>query len=153
MADFIRDWLRRDAGPASDLDLVVLLLNSLDLLSDPPDRLADIGWFRAVLAEVGRADLGDALAPADLTGLLGLRESLRAIFAAKSADEAAALLNPMLRDAVAIPQLVVSGDDVYTRARTRRYCCTACNDRAASLEDRGGRPRLRCHVRLVAGEL
>jgi predicted RNA-binding Zn ribbon-like protein len=180
VADFMRDWLEHAAGPASDLDVVVLLLNSLDLLSNPPDRLADVGWLKSVLRAVGRADLGDALEPADRTGLVELRESLGNIFATKSAGEAAEILNPMLRKAMAVPQLVIAGAEVrlevapaerglaalrarlpaalaehiaqqgidrlgtcaadpcrcsyidHTRARTRRYCCTACNDRAAA---------------------
>jgi hypothetical protein len=106
---YIRDWLERPGEPASDLDLVVLLLNSLDLLDDPPDRLTDLGWLREVLAAVGRADIGDALTAEDLAGLRELRESLRAVFQARSPAEAASLLNPMLVHASAIPQLVASG--------------------------------------------
>lgn len=175
----MRDWLERPGEPASDLDLAVLLINSLDLLADPADRLADLGWLCEVLADVGRGDIGGALTAGDLAGLRELRESLRAVFLAGSAAEAAALLNPMLRHAV--PQLVASDGGVKlqvapgarglaalsarlpaalaehlaergtgrlgtcaalpcrcafvdrTRARTRRFCCTACNDRAAAL--------------------
>ena len=181
MTGYMRDWLERPGEPASDLDLVVLLLNSLDLLADPPDRLTDLDWLREVLAAVGRADIGGALTTEDLAGLRQLRESLRAVFLATSPAEAASLLNPMLVDAPAIPQLVVSGGSLRlqvapqarglaalsarlpaalaehiahrglgrlgtcaalpcqcafidrTRARTRRFCCTACNDRAAAL--------------------
>ena len=134
---------------------------------------------RAVRALPVYDDIGGALTARDLAGLRQLRESLRAVFQAGSAAEAAALLNPMLRHAV--PQLVTSGDGVKlqiapqarglaaltarlpaalaehvaergagrlgtcaappcqcafvdrTRARTRRFCCTACNDRAAAL--------------------
>jgi len=50
---YMRDWLERPGEPASDLDLVVLLLNSLDLLADPADRLAGLDWLREVLAAVG----------------------------------------------------------------------------------------------------
>ena len=53
----MRDWLERPGEPASDLDLVVLLLNSLDLLEDPPDRLAGLTWFSEVLGDVGRGDI------------------------------------------------------------------------------------------------
>lgn len=181
MTGYMRDWLERPGEPASDLDLVVLLLNSLDLLDDPPDRLADLDWFREVLAAVGREDIGGALTAEDLPGLRQLRESLRAVFQAGSPAEAASLLNPMLVRASAIPQLVASGGSLRlqvapqargfaalsarlpaalaehiahrglgrlgtcaglpcqcafidrTRARTRRFCSTACNDRAASL--------------------
>jgi predicted RNA-binding Zn ribbon-like protein len=178
---YMRDWLERPGEPASDLDLVVLLLNSLDLLDDPPDRLTDLDWLREVLAAVGREDIGGALTAEDLAGLRQLRESLRAVFEAGSPAEAASLLNPMLVRASAIPQLVASGGSLRlqvapqargfvalsarlpaalaehiahrglgrlgtcaalpcqcafidrTRARTRRFCSTACNDRAASL--------------------
>jgi predicted RNA-binding Zn ribbon-like protein len=177
---YMRDWLERPGEPASDLDLVVLLLNSLDLLDDPPDRLTGLGWLREVLAAVGRADIGDAVTAEDLAGLRELRESLRAVFQARSPAEAASLLNPMLVQASAIPQLVASGGSLRlqvapqarglvalsarlpaalaehiarrglgrlgtcaalpcqcafidrTRAQTRRFCCTACNDRAAA---------------------
>ena len=61
------DWLgRQDGEPASDLDVAVLLLNSLDLLEDPADRLTDLAWFREVMADVGRGDIADALADGDL---------------------------------------------------------------------------------------
>ena len=181
MTGYMRDWLERPGEPASDLDLIVLLLNSLDLLADPPDRLTDLDWLREVLAAVGRADIGGALTAADLAGLRQLRESLRAVFQARSPAEAASLLNPMLVHAPAIPQLVASDGNLRlqvapqarglaalsarlpaalaehiahrglgrlgtcaalpcqcafidrTRAQTRRFCCTACNDRAAAL--------------------
>jgi len=177
----MRDWLERPGEPASDLDIVVLLLNSLDLLEDPPDRLTGLTWFSEVLADVGRDDIAGALTAGDLAGLRQLRESLRAVFRAGSPAEAASLLNPMLVRASAVPQLVASGDGLRlqvapqarglaalsarlpaalaeyvahrgigrlgtcaalpcqcafldrTRARTRRFCCTACNDRAAAL--------------------
>jgi predicted RNA-binding Zn ribbon-like protein len=181
LADYVRDWLeRRDGEPASDLDLVVLLVNSLDFLEEPADRLTDVGWFRGVATEVGRGEIAGALRAGDLAGLLQLRESLRAVFAATSAAAAASLLNPVLIRAAAIPQLVVSPDSVRlevapgkqglaalrarlpaalaehvalrglgrlgtcaarpcqcafidrTRAQTRRFCCSFCNDRAAA---------------------
>lgn len=177
---YMADWLERRGGPATDLDLVVLLLNSLDLLEDPADRLSDLTWLRGVLADVGHEDIARALRPGDLDGLRELRESLRAVFAAESAQEAAELLNPMLVRESAVPQLVVSDGGIrldvapgrrglaalaarlpaalaehvarrgtgrlgtcaalpcqcsfidHTRAATRRYCCIACNDRAAA---------------------
>ncbi len=181
LTGYMRDWLERPGEPASDLDLVVLLLNSLDLLEDPPDRLTDLNWLCEVLTAVGRGDIGGALTPPDLAGLRQLRDSLRAVFQARSPAAAASLLNPMLVRASAVPQLVASGDGLRlqvapqarglaalsarlpaalaeylahrgigrlgtcaalpcqcvfldrTRAQTRRFCCTACNDRAAAL--------------------
>jgi Putative stress-induced transcription regulator len=79
LTGYMRDWLERPGEPASDLDLVVLLLNSLDLLEEPPDRLADLGWLGEVLADVGRDDIGGSLTAGDLPGLRELRESLRAV--------------------------------------------------------------------------
>jgi predicted RNA-binding Zn ribbon-like protein len=185
VAGYPADWLeRRDGEPASDIDVVVLLVNSLDNLEDPPDRLSDLGWFREVTRKVGRDDIGSALRPRDLAGLRRLRDSLRAVFEATTAEHAAALLNPLLRRASAVPELAVSDGQVRlqvapgkrglaaltarlpaalaehvadrgvgrlgtcaaspcecafvdrTRARTRRFCCTACNDRAAAQQYR-----------------
>ncbi len=181
MAVYPSTWLeRRGREPASDLDLVVLLLNSLDLVADPPDRLMSVDWYREVLSELGHDDIARALRPEDLNGLLELRETLRGVFEAKSEAEAAAILNPMLMRVPAVPQLVVDADGVelrvspgergqralearlpaalaahvaahglsrlgtcaahpcrcgfidHTRGRTRRFCCTQCNDRAAA---------------------
>jgi predicted RNA-binding Zn ribbon-like protein len=181
LAPYVRDWLeRQDGAPASDLDLVVLLVNSLDLLEEPPDRLTDLAWFRGVAADVGRHDIASALRAGDLAELRQLRESLRAVFLATSPDDAASILNPVLLRAAAVPQLVVSADRIrlqvapgkrglaalsarlpaalaehvalrgtgrlgtcaalpcqcafidHTRALTRRFCCAACNDRAAA---------------------
>ena len=184
MAVYLGDWLERRDGPASDLDLVVLLLNSLDLLADPADRLTSLAWFREVLTDVGRGDLGRDLRAADLGPLRDLRESLRAVFAAPAPAQAAALLNPMLLGAGAVPQLVAAGAGLrlevspgqrglaalqarlpaalaehvarrgtarlgtcaappcqcafvnHTRGQTRRFCCGACNDRAAARQYR-----------------
>ena len=184
MAGYVRDWLGPQHGPASDLDLAVLLVNSLDLLEDPADRLTDLAWFSEVLADVGHGDLARALTPGDVAPLRELRAALQAVFAAETAQDAAGLLNPLLLHAAAIPQLVVSdaGPRLQvapgqtglaalrarlpaalagqvaetgtarlgtcaagpcqcafidrTRARTRRYCCTACNDRAAARQYR-----------------
>ncbi len=134
---YMRDWLERPGEPASDLDLVVLLLNSLDLLEDPPDRLADLSWLCEVLADVGRDDIGGALTAGDLAGLRELRGSLRAVFRAGSPAEAASLLNPLLVHAAAVPQLVPCDGGLRLQVAPgarglARFCCTACNDRAAA---------------------
>jgi len=172
VAGYIPDWLERQHGPASDLDLAVLLINSLDNLEDPPDRLTSVDWFRSVTAQVGRGELTAGLSAEDLGGLRELRDCLRGVFLAESADEAAALLNPALVRAAAVAQLVITPDGPalevapgeqglaalashlaqrgmgrlgtcaagpcacafvdYTRGRSRRFCSTACNDRAAA---------------------
>src|SRR5262249_9884944 len=149
-------------------------------LEDPPDRLTSLDWFRSVTAQAGRGELTAGLGEVDLTGLRELRDRLRAVFLAESADEAAALLNPALVRAGAVAQLVITPDGPalevarvaeglpgwaarlpaalapplaqrgmgrlgpcaaapcacafvdYTRGRPRRFCSTACNDRAAA---------------------
>src|ERR1700727_304053 len=52
---FPADWIRTADEAADDLELAVLLVNSLDQLSDPADRLTTIDWFIAVLAATGHA--------------------------------------------------------------------------------------------------
>jgi predicted RNA-binding Zn ribbon-like protein len=116
LAVYPRGWLERGGSePASDLDLVVLLLNSLDLIAEPPDRLTDLRWFSEVLTELGHDDIARALRPRDLQGLRELRESLRAVFEAASAEQAMSILNRLLRDAPAIPQLVKDAGELALR--------------------------------------
>jgi predicted RNA-binding Zn ribbon-like protein len=105
---FPADWVppADGDGPADDLALAVLLVNSLDHLADPPDRLASIGWYAAVLRATGHGGHAAALRPADLPRLRILRDGLRATFLADTAEAAAAALNPLLLTAGAIPVLV-----------------------------------------------
>lgn len=155
----------------TDLDLAVLLLNSVDLLEDPPDRMADdLGWWRRMLARNGLDELAAAQRDADLPGLQALRGTLRSVFEEEDVDRARSLLNAALVQAGAVVQLGTDGLGVrgglsarllfavaghvavhgvsrlgicasdpcrcayvdQTRGRTRRYCCTLCNDRAAA---------------------
>jgi predicted RNA-binding Zn ribbon-like protein len=161
---------------ATDLDLAVLLLNSVDLLEDPPDRMADdLGWWRRALARNGHDELAAAQRDADLPMLHGLRATVRSVFEAEDDDLARPVLNAALLEAGAVVQLLPDGLGVKglgpggdlparilvavathvaergvarlgicasdpcrcayvdrTRGRTRRYCCTLCNDRAAA---------------------
>ena len=186
---FPSDWLQHGAGPpATDVDLAVLLVNSHDLLDDPPDRLHDLTWFREVLRIVGHAELAGELSDRDLPALRRLRDGLRTVFEARDGDAAAAILNPMLTRSRAVPLLVPepsgraalavapdrTGVDALrarlpaalatllasdglerlgtcaghpcacafvdrTRGRTRRFCCSVCNDRAAARNYRARR--------------
>jgi predicted RNA-binding Zn ribbon-like protein len=100
-------WVQAAEGtPAADLELAVLLVNSLDYLADPPDRLTTIDWYAAVLRAVGHPVLAAALRPGDVAGLRALRDELRAAFAATTAAAASAVLNPLLLAAEAVPVLV-----------------------------------------------
>jgi predicted RNA-binding Zn ribbon-like protein len=181
------EWLSdRGAGPADDLDLAVLLLNSLDLLDDPADRLTDLDWWCDVLRQTGHEALAEAHRPADLPLLRELRETLRAVFECDDVDAASAVLNPALIQAGAVVQLHGGGLTVVgtgrggdlsarllaavarqvadhgvgrlgtcssdpcrcayvdrTRAGTRRYCCSVCNDRAAARAYRRRRSQAR----------
>jgi predicted RNA-binding Zn ribbon-like protein len=108
---FPGDWLSGSANlPATDLDLVVLLLNSVDLLEAEPDRLTDLTWFRTALRQAGHAPLADALADRDLTGLRRLREGLRLVFESGDPQAAARHVNELLVRAGALALLVADGD-------------------------------------------
>jgi predicted RNA-binding Zn ribbon-like protein len=162
--------------PLSDLGLAVLLLNSVDLLEDPPDRLAeDLSWWRRALTRHGHPELAAAQRKDAREGLLELRGLLRVVFEGDDEEEARRLLNGALLAAGAVVQLGPDGLGVTgsgphgdlparllfavaghvaehgvarlgtcasdpcrcayvdsTRGRTRRYCCTLCNDRASA---------------------
>jgi predicted RNA-binding Zn ribbon-like protein len=178
---FPSDWLDPHApGVATDLDLALLLVNTLDNLEPEPDRLQDLNWFRAALRQIGHAELASQLRESDLGGLRRLRDNLRAVFEADQEQTVVDALNPLLERADAVA-LLTRGDlglrlavgvgrrgldavevrlpaavATYvvergygrlgtcaaepcscafvdrTRAGTRRYCCSYCNDRAAA---------------------
>ena len=180
---FPLDWLAARSEHASDLDLAVLLVNSLDLVADPADRLVDLRWLRAAFGQVGHDLVASELGDDDLPRLRDLRTALRAAFEAATEADAARALTPAPPAAGAIVQLlpddggaggyrlgvgsgrtgiealearlpaavaahlaahgpstlgVCASDPCRcafvdrTRAKTRRYCCGYCNDRAAA---------------------
>lgn len=185
-AGFPPDWLEAQGRePATDLDLAVLLINTFDLLDDPPDRLTNLDWWCSALGQIGHSELASQLRVADLKPLRRLRDTLRAAFEASDVAAAAAILNPQLSRAAAVFELVVdAGSDGGDRARfevgrgrqgydalaarlpaalaqhvaehgvrrlgtchsdpcrcafidrtragTRKYCCSYCNDRHAA---------------------
>ncbi len=166
---------------AADLDVAVELINTVYALADPADSLTDVAVFRDVLDGLGHGDLARDLRAQDLEPLRLLRARLRQVFAAATSEEAVRLVNAMLVEAAAVPQLELAADGTAilrldggrrglaalaarlpaalavhiaehgierlgtcqaapcgcafvdrTRARTRRYCCDTCNDRAAA---------------------
>lgn len=180
-AGFPRDWLADPALPASDAELALLLVNSLDLLEDEPDRLVDLTWLTRALTAVGHGAWAGQLSARDLPRLRDLRDSLRHVFESDDVTEVASVLNPLLERAGAVPLLVTAPDGgpalqvgprlrgvaalearlpaalaayvaahgtsrlgvchsdpcrcVFidrTRAGTRKYCCSYCNDRHAA---------------------
>jgi predicted RNA-binding Zn ribbon-like protein len=179
-AGYPQDWLV-DPESASDVELALLLVNSHDLLEDPPDRLVDLGWLTRVFTRVGHGGLAGELTTRDLPRLRRLRAALRTVFESDDEATAAAVLNPLLEKARAVPlidvnqagervlrvgaglrgvaalearlpaavaayvvehgtgRLGVCGSDPCrcafvdrTRAGTRKYCCSYCNDRFAA---------------------
>jgi predicted RNA-binding Zn ribbon-like protein len=96
--------------PVDDLGLAVLLLNSVDLLEDPPDRMAeDLEWWRRALERHGHADLAAAQRDEDLPLLLALRATIRTVFECDDAAEAREVLNVALLYAEAVVQVTADG--------------------------------------------
>jgi len=181
-AGFPMDWLADAAAPASDVELALLLVNSHDLLEEQPDRLVDLTWLTRAFTAAGHGDRAAELSRRDLPRLRRLREGLRRVFESDDVAEIAAVLNPLLEKARAVPLLIVEPDESHpklqvgvglrgvaalearlpaalaayvaehgtarlgvchsdpcrcvfvdrTRAGTRKYCCTYCNDRYAA---------------------
>jgi predicted RNA-binding Zn ribbon-like protein len=94
------------ADGAPEIDIAVELVNTHYVLSTPPDRLTAVDVFQEILRGLGHQELARQLRTSDLGRLRRLRERLWPVFAASSTAEAAGLLNPMLREAGAVPQLV-----------------------------------------------
>jgi predicted RNA-binding Zn ribbon-like protein len=104
---FPGDWLVDATVPASDVELALLLVNSMDLLEDPPDRLADLRWLTHVFRRVGHEEVAGELRPRDLPRLRRLRDALRSIFESHDDRVAAEVLNPLLQRAKAIAMVDV----------------------------------------------
>src|SRR6187549_751889 len=94
-AGYPQDWLI-DPESASDVELALLLVNSHDLLEEPPDRLVDLAWLSRAFTAVGHGGLAAELSEPELPGLRELRDTLRRVFESDDAGEVAALLNPRL---------------------------------------------------------
>lgn len=99
---------------AADLDLAVELINTVYRLGDPPDRLADIEHFRRIMGGLGHGDLAAQLSENDLEPLRDLRERLRNVFLVRSGAEAGPLLNDLLWQSHAMPQLQPRPDGTLT---------------------------------------
>jgi predicted RNA-binding Zn ribbon-like protein len=118
----------------TDLDLVVELINTVWVLADPPDSLSDTSVYRDILIDAGETHLADELASSDLGRLRALREQLRAVFHADTAQEAATLVSSLLQENAVVPQLA-SGHDgnlsLTWAARRRGYDALAARLPAA----------------------
>lgn len=85
--------------------LAVALVNTWDVLNDPPEHLDDIQLLRLILREFGLREQADRAEEADLAPLRGMRDRLRRAFEADDEEVAVRELNAIARDAGAIPQL------------------------------------------------
>jgi predicted RNA-binding Zn ribbon-like protein len=96
--------------PYGDLDLAVLLLNSVDLLEEPADRMADdLVWWRRVLRRVGHSELALEQRDQDLPMLQALRDTIRTVFECDDAEDARRVLNVALLYAEAVVQVGPDG--------------------------------------------
>ena len=86
----------------ADLDIAIELVNTEHDLARP----TSIADFQAALGGLGQSELARQLRVEDRDRVVRLQARLRPVFAAPTAAAAAALLNPMLRDARTSPQLV-----------------------------------------------
>src|SRR5262245_10665836 len=106
--------------PLDDLGLAVLLLNSVDLLEDPADRMAeDLKWWRRALKRHGHAALARAQRDEQLAMLQSLRATIRTVFECGDADEARRVLNVALLYAEAVVQVTPDGLGVSGGLRGR----------------------------------
>jgi predicted RNA-binding Zn ribbon-like protein len=96
---------------ASDTDAVGLavgLVNTWDVLADPVDLIRDVPqiarWMRAHV-ELDLEEAAQRLKPADLDRLRDVRARLRQAFEAADEAEAVGVLNGLVRETGAVPEL------------------------------------------------
>jgi predicted RNA-binding Zn ribbon-like protein len=95
-------------GETDALGLAVGLVNTWDELEDPPEIIRDVPqiarWLR-LHAEPGLVEVAERLTTADLERLKTVRGQLRQAFEAETEAQAVNILNRLLRQAKAVPQL------------------------------------------------
>jgi predicted RNA-binding Zn ribbon-like protein len=96
--------------PDDPVALVVELVNTWDELEDPPEQLGDIDVLRRVLRRHGFEGEARRTRDRNLEGARALRDRLRATFAVENEKTAVGLLNQILRESEAKPQLAHDGD-------------------------------------------
>lgn len=92
--------------PRDDLELAVDLVNTWDVLHDPPEVLSGVDVLRRLLLWHGHEGAAAAATDDDLVAARELRSRLRLAFEAKTEVQAVAALNRILADSDATPQLV-----------------------------------------------
>ena len=95
-------------GETDALGLAVGLVNTWDELENPPEIIRDVPqiarWLR-LHEEPGVDEIAGRLTPPDLERLKEARPRIRAAFEATSEGEAVDVLNELLRETKAVPQL------------------------------------------------
>jgi predicted RNA-binding Zn ribbon-like protein len=95
-------------GETDALGLAVGLVNTWDELEDPPEIIRDvpqIGRWLRLHVEHGLDEIAERLTSADLERLKTIRGHLRRAFEAESEAEAVDILNGLVRQTKAVPQL------------------------------------------------
>jgi predicted RNA-binding Zn ribbon-like protein len=93
----------RTRDPAA---LAVGLANTWDELDAAPEFLQNPARLRKLLRFYGQSQLAARVEDGDVPRVIGVRDELRAAFAADGPTEAAAILNAILQANAAAPQLV-----------------------------------------------
>jgi len=88
-----------------ELEALIGFVNTYDELESPPDRLTSIGVLREVLDRQGLDAMGSGLTARQLPAARRLREKLREVFVLPGDDAKVAVLNELLGEAGAFPQL------------------------------------------------
>jgi hypothetical protein len=85
--------------------LAVALVNTWDVLNDPPEHLDDVEMLQLILRAFGLEREAARATPADLAPVRAMRDRLRTAFEADDAGKAVEVLNGLAREADAVPQL------------------------------------------------
>jgi predicted RNA-binding Zn ribbon-like protein len=87
------------------IGLAVGLVNTWDVLHDPPEVLRDVERLRVLLRWFALDEAADRASERDLVSVRQVRDRLRRAFVADAEDDAVAELNALAREAGAVPQL------------------------------------------------
>jgi predicted RNA-binding Zn ribbon-like protein len=85
--------------------LAVALVNTWDVLNDPPEILRDLEHLHFVLRAFGLEEEADRATERDLAPIRAMRDRLRRAFEAEEVAVAVTELNALARDVGAVPQL------------------------------------------------
>jgi predicted RNA-binding Zn ribbon-like protein len=107
--------LTRDETRGSGLAVAVDLVNTWDELHPEPDLIEGVADVRTWLEWHGLKTAASQLGENDVDAVRALRARLDQVFDAKREDEAAELLNELVRDYGTPPQLEHSGGDWRVR--------------------------------------